>query len=333
MFRSAVVRLTLGYLLFIMLLSGAFSGVLYRLSKNELDRDFHRRVTLLEQGPLHNLPGVQELIAVRTEQIEESADHLRRNLALMNLIILALGGGLAYYLARRNLAPIEATHEAQRRFTADASHELRTPLAAMRSEIEVALRSQQLSLTEARALLRSNLEEVAKLEVLSDRLLRLARHERQLETQERVALKEIVTEAVAAVRRIALKKKMHIEIDVEDLVLAGDRWSLGELAKILLDNAIKYSSPNSTIWLAVRRSGDQAELEVRDAGIGIKPADLPHIFERFYRADHARSHDRPAAGYGLGLAIAKEIAAAHRGTIRVTSSVGKGTTFHIRLPL
>lgn len=332
MFKSALLRLTVGYLAFIILLSAAFSGVLYRVLVSELNRDFHRRVTTLRDGPLRNLPGVEEVIALRTGQIEESKDHLRGNLFVMNLVIFLLGGGLAYLLAKRNLMPIEEAHEAQNRFTADASHELRTPLTAIRSEIEVALRDKKLTLASAKGQLRSNLEEVVKLQSLADSLLRLARHERQLEQSTTVAVRNVIGEAVDAVTKPAADRSIRIETNLEDASVRGDRWSLIELATILLDNAVKYSPSHTVITVAARKDGHDLLLTVHNQGAGIKASDLPHIFDRFYRVDQARSKER-VAGYGLGLAIAKQIVEAHGGSIRAESFPGKGTRFLVRLPI
>ena len=332
MFKSALLRLTVGYLAFIMLLSLGFSTLLYRISASELERDFQQRVAMLQHSPLRNAPGVQELIALRTEQIEESKDRLRGDFVVMNLVILFVGGGLAYLLAKRNLAPIEEAHEAQTRFTADASHELRTPLAAMRSEIEVALRDRKLTLSGAKKLLESNIEELDKLEALANGLLKLARHDRPPEALEPVHLPEVVAEATERLAVMAREKSIILEISSEDFLVMGDRWSLVELVTILLDNALKYSPPATTITVIVKKVGAVGQLVVSDHGVGIAPTDLPHIFDRFYRADAARSKQQ-VVGYGLGLAIAKQIVEAHRGTITALNLPEKGTTITVRLPL
>ena len=334
MFKSALLRLTVGYLAFIMLLSLVFSGLLYRLSLNELQRDFHQRVVTLQQSPFRNAPGVQELIALRTEQIEESRDHFRRELLTINLIILLIGGGLAYLLAKRNLAPIEEAHRAQTRFTADASHELRTPLAAMRSEIEVTLRDTKLNLVAAKRQLASNLEEIAKLEQLSSGLLQLARQEHHIGNAASIDLVQITEEVIKSLAMLAKRQKIELQpvLPAEPLFVRGDGWSLQELITILLDNALKYSQAATVVTISLKKQGSLAELAVHDRGFGIKPSDLPHIFDRFYRADQARSKEK-VSGYGLGLAIAKQIVEAHRGTIVATSTPSLGTIFTVRLPV
>jgi signal transduction histidine kinase len=275
---------------------------------------------------------VKELIEIRTEQIGEARDHLKGNVFVINLIVFAIGGGLAYLLAKRNLAPIEEAHEAQTRFTADASHELRTPLAAMRSEIEVVLRDRALTLGAAKKQLQSNLEEIAKLEALSDGLLKLARQEHNLEQYEEVALAEVVQKVVQSMAARAEAQTMTLVTEISDVRVRGDSWSLMELMAILLDNAIKYSPPKTVATIRLRRLGGRAELTIHDQGQGIKASDLPHIFDRFYRADQARSKEK-VSGYGLGLAIAKQIVEAHQGSMTIRSTPGVETVVTVLLPV
>ena len=330
MLRSAVLRLTLSYLVIIMLLSVVFSIVLYRISSNELDRGFrHQQSSYFGNQPP---PGMPPFAQLREEQDAVGQAHLRSDLIAFNLAVLLLGGAASYVLALRTLKPIEEAMEAQSRFTADASHELRTPLTAMQSEIEVALRDRSLTKQAARELLESNLEEVGKLRALADGLLRLASVD---------ASGEIPTEPVwldnatdEALRRLApAAKAKHIEIvnRVEHVAAPGDPGSITELIVILLDNAIKYSDNQGKITIATQEHAKQVQLTVADEGHGIKAIELPHIFDRFYRSDPARSKER-VNGYGLGLSIARQIVGLHKGSIDATSTPGKGTTFTVKLP-
>ena len=256
------------------------------------------------------------------------------NLLRFNLAVLAFGGGASFFLARRTLSPLEAAMESQGRFTGDASHELRTPLTAMRSEIEVALRETKLSTSDARELLKSNLEEVVKLENLSQSLLQLARFGPQSGKFERVEhdLSEPVKDAVLRTEKVAAARGISIEAEIKHILIHGNTASLTELFVTLLDNAVKYGRPNGAIHLIMKSNSKEAIISIQDDGIGIKAEELPHIFDRFYRADSSRSKDT-TDGYGLGLALASQIASAHNGAITAISAEGVGSTFTVRIPL
>jgi signal transduction histidine kinase len=248
-------------------------------------------------------------------------------------VIFVVTGAAGYFLAGRTLRPIKEMVDEQRRFITDASHELRTPLTSLRSEIEVGLRNASLSEKEARALLQSNLEEVISLQLLSDNLLALTQNGREKAlVMEDVSLSQSLKEAEKRLNGNLKKKKITVKTDVpDDLTVRGVRESIVSLLVILLDNAVKYSPSKSTISLSAKRSEGHSEITLVDQGIGIEKEDLPHVFERFYRANKSRSKEQ-VSGYGLGLSIAKKIVTSHKGTIHVTSEVDKGTTFVLKLP-
>jgi signal transduction histidine kinase len=202
----------------------------------------------------------------------------------------------------------------------------------MQTEIEVSLRDPKLTKEETRELLESNLEEVGKLRVLSDSLLRLAQgNGKDLELKP-VALDGVAEEAIARFAKAAKAKSIKVHNQVKASEVMGDHESLVEVMAILLDNAIKYSDKQTSITLSSETHGKYGLLSVKDEGQGLKASDIPHIFERFYRADTSRSKQR-VEGYGLGLSIAKQIAAAHKGEIEVESAPGKGSTFTVKVPL
>ena len=329
MFRFAAAKLTLGYLAIIMALSIGFSVAIYHISSNELERSASRPVDLYSNifGP----ESASEVDKLRRQQLEKDRNRLKLNLMLYNLAVLAVGGGLSYYLAKRTLAPIEEMLEMQKRFTGDASHELRTPLTAMQSEIEVALRNPDLSKQETVKLLKSNLEEVAKLKALSEGLLTLATAGKDI-PREKISLKNVCAEATKQVAKRAQDRRINIKSSAEAIELVGNHQQILNLLSILLDNAIKYSPKGSEVKLSVKAKDRYVIISVSDHGAGIASKDLPHIFERFYRADTSRTKGRQE-GYGLGLAIAKKIVDLHSGTIDVKSRSDKGSTFSVHLPL
>ncbi len=330
MIRSAVATLTLWYLGLIMILSIGFSVILYHISSDEINRSLRRQGAYISISLLpREFSTIQEF---RAGQLAEEQGRLKQNLLMFNIATLLAGGAASYLLARRTLAPIEESIERQSRFTADASHELRTPLTAMQTEIEVALRNNSLSTDEARQLLQSNLEEVAKLRALSDGLLKLAQQEDKDFSKEIIDLAKVVKESHKRLVRAAKQKNIIIEISTTSAKVKGDFESLVELVVILLDNAIKYSPTGSKIEITETSHGKTALVSIRDYGVGIEPSDITHIFDRFYRAETSRSKLQ-SEGYGLGLSIAKKIAELHSGVIDVKSSIEKGSTFVLKLPL
>lgn len=330
MFRSAALKLTLWYLAVIMALSIGLSLALYRVSSAELARSASRPVDLynLIFGP-EKAGSVQDLNA---QQLAKDRNRLKSNLLLFNVGVLVIGGGVSYLFARRTLSPIEESLEMQKRFTGDASHELRTPLTAMQAEIEVALRNPNITKVEALELLKSNLEEVAKLKSLSEGLLTLATTVGMDIPHEPVSLKLLADDAIVQVSKRARAKKILIKSTAKDAQVLGNSQQILNLLSILLDNSIKYSNKGSEVFLSIKSTDRYAQISVADRGLGIAKQDLPHIFKRFYRADTSRTKNE-THGYGLGLAIAKKIIDQHKGSISVKSAPGKGSTFTVRLPL
>ncbi len=278
---------------------------------------------------------LQKIEQIRLDQLNESQDNLQLDLIYLNLIILIISSFLSYFLAKQSMRPIEDALYSQNCFTADASHELRTPLTAMRTEVEVALRDKDINLDEAKTLLASNLEEIAKLESLSNALLKVARSQEAATANfEQISLPDLVVEAYNKIESLAKKKSVHFSFksQAKDLIVRGDMPSLKELFVILFDNAIKYSDKDSKVEVALAKDKKHAIVTVKDRGVGIKASDLAYIFNRFYRVDGSRSKEK-SEGYGLGLSIARNIAETHNGVITVTSQLGQGSEFKLTLPI
>lgn len=328
--RSTTVRLAASYLAIIMVLSISFSWVFYKTSAHELGRQLPPDSLFITTGGGFG-PGSDYHQFFR-DRIDEGRHALLIRLVLLNIVVLAGGALLSYYLSRRTLKPIEDAMEAQSRFVTDASHELRTPLTAVMASNEVALRKPNLTLKSAKGVLQSNLEEMTKLKDLSDGLLSLAQQDEKTLISQPLSLQDVAAEAMNRVVQAAQTKHIAIKDTVPDISIMGDPQSLTQAVVVLLDNAIKYSSKKSTISIDGYQKDGHSYLSVRDEGKGISPVDLPHIFDRFYRADLSRTKlDSP--GYGIGLAIAKKIVGQHHGKIMASSTLGKGSTFAIELPL
>jgi heavy metal sensor kinase len=232
---------------------------------------------------------------------------------------------------------LERLEQAFRRitqFTADASHELRTPVALMRTRAEITLRKAR-SEEEYRETLQQILQDLQRTSSLIENLMLLARADSGAEALERARINmvETVEQACLAGRALADAKqiRLHVELPESPVWIDGDASSLRRLFLILLDNAVKFTPPQGRIAVSLTSSDGCAVAEVRDTGIGIAAEDLPHIFERFFRADRARS--RETGGAGLGLSIGKWIAEAHGGTISAASKPGEGSVFQVRIPL
>ncbi len=328
-FKTAYLKLTAFYVLIVMIVSISFSVAIYKISSREINRGLGRQNRILSESP--SFGSINDVLEeIREQQIEESNKRLSANLIYFNWLILILATISSYFFARYTMKPIEESYESQNRFTADASHELRTPLAAMKSEIEVNLRDSALGIKEARELLNSNLEEIAKLEKLSSALLKLASNNngKSKASFKKISLVEAAKEASEKFSKVYTNKNIKLTNNLSESYIMGDRDSIVELISIFLDNAYKYSSSNTEVILTVRQNKDGSFISIKDQGVGIKATDLPHIFERFYRADHSRNKEK-ASGYGLGLSIATSLVDLHRGQIKVKSSPDKGSEFSI----
>jgi heavy metal sensor kinase len=219
-------------------------------------------------------------------------------------------------------------------FTADASHELRTPISLIRTEAEIALRRSRGD-AEYREALRHILLEAERTSALVEELLSLARADSGRETLRisSVHLSTIVRVVSEQWRELMAARNLTFTCDVtdEEITILGDRNALQRLLTVLLDNAAKYTPSPGTVELHLELKGELAAIRVSDSGIGIALEDQPKIFDRFYRADKARS--RNLGGAGIGLAIAQWIVQQHKGSITVQSSLAKGSTFLVQLPL
>lgn len=349
MFRSARLKLTGWYLLIIMLISIIFSGILYGVINQEYNRIEHGQ--RVRQEMMQN--GVSPFYEEFRQQREELGEHippipspddlqvinearirLQAILILANLGIMVFAGIAGYFLAGRTLRPIKEMIDEQNRFITDASHELRTPLTSLKTSIEVYLRDKNHTLSESDKLLLSNLEEVNNLQYLSDNLIKLSNPQKNNGDLvfESLELTGVLEEALKKVVNQSKQKNIKIVNHVKKSTVLGDRQSLMELFVIILDNAIKYSPKNKSVILSSEITNQQITINIKDEGIGIDKTDIPHLFDRFYRADSSRT-SKEIHGYGLGLSIAKQIIEIHNGLIKVESNPGKGTVFSVQFPV
>jgi len=230
---------------------------------------------------------------------------------------------------------LERSFAALRRFTADASHELKTPLTVLRAGVERAITMPSLP-SEALAALEETLQEINRMTELVEALLMLARADEGTAPlhRETVDLRAIVEETGETGELLAAEAGVNMEVatPADPVIVPVDASRIRQLILNLLTNAVKYTPAGGSVRLQLGPSNGRVTLTVADSGVGIAPGDLPHIFDRFWRADSARTRTGERSGTGLGLAICKWIAEAHGGTIDVQSRPGRGTTFTVTLP-
>lgn len=333
MFHQARIKLTVYYLVIILFISGLFSVAFYNASTKEIDRiisrlEFERQIN--ETGMVRfllstrNTPSIEELLAYKKR--------MQKTLFFINGLILFAAGGAGYFLAGKTLQPIKQMVDEQNQFISDASHELRTPIATLQAEMEGKLLEKKISDRQARLLIKSNLEELGSLKNLVNRLLQLnkAHYLNGNHQVKETSLPEIINSAKNKVLALAKEKQITIDVKMPEIIIEADKDSLTEVFVILFENALKYSSAKTKVDVTGKKLPGSVLVNVSDQGIGIPQQDLPHIFERFYRADKSRSLTE---GFGLGLSIAKKIIDTHKGTIKVESKINNGSVFSVMLPI
>jgi signal transduction histidine kinase len=252
------------------------------------------------------------------------------------LLVLVVSFGFGTIYARRALVPIRESLTSQRtalrrqrEFAADASHELRTPLTVIRSSVEHLEHHRDAPVASVGSALEDIDDEVRHMTAIVEDLLLLARSDSGAVALEHIPvdLGDVAADGALAMGKPAIDRGVHVEVDPQPAVVLGDPARLRQLVMILVDNAIRHSATDGRVGVAVRADSGGASLVVEDDGPGIRSEDLPHLFERFYRAQGA-----PGGGSGLGLAIAAWIVDRHGGRIEATNRAEGGARFVVRLP-
>ncbi|XEC95901.1 sensor histidine kinase [Paenibacillus tarimensis] len=259
---------------------------------------------------------------------------------VLGLIIfgIVIGGGISViaglYLADKALVPIRSSWNKQQQFIADASHELRTPLAVLHTHTELLLRHPDHTIEQDSREISTILKEIRRMKKLVNGLLTLTQSDAErMELQMKpLAIDGIIIHAARQFAPLAALKRIELTWEADSgAVVSGDEERLQQLLLIILDNAIKYTREQGTIHISCIKSANAVLIQVKDNGIGIPAAELPQIFERFYRGDKVRN--RTDGGTGLGLAIAKWIVTLHNGKIHADSDTNAGMIMTVTLPL
>lgn len=251
-------------------------------------------------------------------------------IAILMLIFSVLLAFLSYILAGKAMVPIQRSYEKQRQFVSDASHEMRTPLSIFLGSVELLQREEKKHLSEMGQEVLDDLKsETMHMSKLLESLLFLSRsdYNRKPITKESINLSSLLQSICSRFQTIVPPEIMLNSSIQEEVILEADSTRLQQLIYILLDNALNYTNKGE-IKVSLTSSLKNVFIEISDSGQGMEEKDIPHIFDRFYRAD--KSRDR--SGTGLGLSIAKTIIEEHKGSIKVKSKLGEGTTFYISLP-
>lgn len=316
-FEQARVKLTLFYVGAMIVIMGLFSLVL---------------IATLEKNIQDSLEDITGGNPIQHRALIRAKDTIETVVYTVDGILILLIGGAGYFLAGRTLRPIKKSLEAQKRFTADASHDLRTPLAIMKTEMEVALQKEKMDSSALKKTIESSLEEVNKMTTLVSELLLVARteHYNEKDTYMFIDIQEPIKSVVMKMQIKAKEKGLSLEMVK---TLSGQVRVHGHnferVLQNILENAINYTQTGGVVTVVMSENKASYNIEIQDTGVGISDTDLPHIFERFYKAEHSRND---ASGSGLGLSIAKQIIEQHKGSISIKSSVGVGTTVVITLP-
>jgi len=323
LFKTARFKLTFWYVItvFVLLFTSSLAAI------NAETRAFNRI-----QEALSDRIQRPKLSALLETRLNEFESQFIRRLIFLDLFLFIASAVGAYYLSGITLGPIEEMVSAQEQFASDASHKLRTPLTIIRMEVE-ALRRTQKQIPKVFAQVLSSIGgEVNRMGEIVESLLTQVRSpiKNSSPQTQTISLTEIVKTSVSQMQKVARQKQIKLSLSATpNIQVNGETHKLEELVRILVDNAVKYTPDKGEVSVKLTKAEGKTSLTVADTGMGITKADLPHIFDRFYRS--ARTQD--IAGTGLGLAIAKQIVAEHSGQITVASIPQTGTQFKVIFPL
>ncbi|ACK67589.1 histidine kinase [Rippkaea orientalis PCC 8801] len=313
-------------------------------NKQEILYDSNGIRYLQQSYLLHNQRG-QNWGYIQVGRSLEDFDTYLNLVALILLLGLPLTvvviGISAWILTGLAMKPVIQSYHQIQQFTADAAHELRTPLAAIRATVESTLMTSTLVEAEVRNTLETLARQTQRLSTLVADLLMLSRLDCQLSTtstttlkQDKICLNDLISDLLEELAFLAVSSKILIKLQInvnDSIEIGGDIDKIYRLLFNLVINAIQYTPEGGQVTIILEQQNQFAVIKVQDTGIGIDSQELPHIFERFYRINKARSREK--GGSGLGLSIAQAIAIAHRGTIKVRSEIGKGSLFTVHLPI
>lgn len=340
-FSTTKIKLTALYLMIIMFVTLSFSLFIFAGVNEATEHAMEAQRRKMERQFLSVPPQFREHVvfnSYKEDAILQIREEVLYSLIVINLAVLVISATLGYYLAERTLKPIEDMLAKQKRFISAAAHEIKTPLTAMKTDIEVTLRDKKLNLISAKEALQRTVFEVDELSSLTTNLLAASKYNNGDVYRKEIKIFELSSLIDKVIKKFKIKasdKNIEIKIELknEDIALKADQLEIEHAISNVIDNAIKYSNEKTMVLVTISKSENKkyAVIEVKDQGYGISKENIQHIFDPFYRENNARTRSK-AEGYGLGLAITKDIIESYSGKIKVESKVEKGSTFTITLP-
>ncbi len=324
-FHAARIRLTVLYAILLLIILAISSFSTHSFFSSRLESNLHNRPLF---PPAPNL----QIDTLARNQVRQE---LSFSLWMTNGILFIGAVGLSYWLAGITLRPIQAAYDRQRTFLSDASHELRTPLAVLQLDLENELSRPHLN-QELKTELTSHLEEVKRMgKIVNDLLLisRLDNDNPASPPATTVDLTHAITTAISRLTTYANKRQIKLitSLAPDPISVTGHYEHLLQALTNVIKNGIDYNKPNGQVVVNLIQQNHNALITITDTGIGISDTVIPHLFDRFYRADQSRS--RAAGGSGLGLSIVQSIIQSYNGSVHITSRLNQGTTVTISLPL
>ena len=326
MIKNPITKLTLNYLLIITVLCVVVSTFIYiDLVKNTTEL-FKTEQTKIEKKFGTEDPRYSKRVLFVEDGIKNIQNKAIVNLLGLNIIIISIVGLLAYFFAKRTIKPIEESVRKQKEFISNVSHELKTPLTALKSTFEIDLKNSKSDLKET---IKSGIEEVDKINMLINGFLKLSEldskyHQLKLE---KVNIKECLDEIIDKNKTQIHEKELGIETNFTHLKFFTDKFLFSELMSIIIENAIKFNKLKGIILIRTFKENGFDFISIKDEGKGIKEENINKIFERFYKEDSSRSKND---GFGIGLALAKEISSILKCEIIVKSNPTQGTEFKLK---
>jgi signal transduction histidine kinase len=317
-FQKARIKLTLYYIAIMAVILITFSSVLIFTIESKIREGFKGSVVVSQ-------------IENDIDPINSTSDDIEMLIYIVDGILLVIIGFSSYFLAGKTLKPIKEAMESQKKFSADASHDLRTPLAIMTTESEVTLQNKNASVVELRETIESNLEETKKMSKLVHDLLLISRGDNQatIYSYTKIDLHKFIDRIVQKIKPYAEDKGLKMNLcEYKKVLVTVDEDNSERAISNIVQNAIKYTK-TGTIAIDLKEENQKVVITISDTGVGIPERDLPHVFDRFYKAEHSRNDN---SGSGLGLPIAKLIVEEHKGTIHIESKVNSGTIVTITIP-
>jgi signal transduction histidine kinase len=321
MFRKTLFKLTLQYSALLLIIFTLFSGGIYEYMDHTFGGDYRHQESSIISGSR------AEGAAVAADA---GLDRLKYALIFSYIILLLMLPAVSYILAKRALEPVEKSYDEQQRFVDDASHEMRTPLSVIQGELELALKKERTP-DQYKASIKTSLEEVDSLNGLVNNLLLMARgsHTELTKAAAAIRLDEVTLECISKTNQAYLYKHLNFNTDITDVTINGIESLVSQSIYNLLDNAAKFSDDKATITVSLTTDEDYASITITDTGKGMTDEQIKYAFNRFWRADSART----VKGFGLGLPLVAQILKLHDGTVALRRNNTSGITAHLRFPL